>query len=132
MSVTITPLYAGLLAILLIVLSLRVSMQRRRHNVSLGDGGHASLTAAIRVQGNFVEYVPVALILLTLLELSGKPAALVHAFGAALFLGRVLHAQGLASNPGGKSFGRMWGILLTWLMMLGSSGVLIVGSLIGW
>lgn len=131
MPVTITPIYAGLLGILLIVLSLRVSMQRRRHNVSLGDGGHESLTAAIRVQGNFVEYVPTALILLVLLELSGKPAAMVHAFGAALFLGRVLHAQGLAANPGGKSFGRLWGILLTWLMLLGSSATLVVGALIG-
>lgn len=131
MSVAITPLYAGLLGILLIVLSLRVSMQRRRHNISLGDGGRASLTTAIRVQGNFVEYVPIGLILLTLLELSGWPAALVHGFGAALFLARVLHAQGLTSNPDGKSFGRLWGVLLTWLMLLGSSGVLIVGALIG-
>ena len=36
---TITPLYAGLLAILFLVLSIRVV--QKRTNVILGDGGHS-------------------------------------------------------------------------------------------
>lgn len=128
MSVTIAPLYAGLLGLLLLVLSYRVSGHRRRHGVSLGDGGHKDLQTAIRVQGNFVEYVPTALILLVLLELSGQPFWLVHGLGAALFLGRILHAQGLTANPAGKSFGRLTGILLTWLMILAASVLLVLRS----
>lgn len=131
MSIGIAALYAGLLGLLLLVLSYRVSMYRRRHGVSLGDGGHKDLHAAIRVQGNFVEYVPTALILLVLVELSGRQPALVHGLGAALFLGRILHAQGLTSNPAGKSVGRMVGILLTWLMLLVSSALLVLGAVAG-
>lgn len=131
MPVTITPLYAGLLGLLLLVLSFRVSMQRRRHMVSLGDGGQPALQAAIRVQANFVEYVPLALVLLALLELTGQPPAVLHVLGAALFLGRILHAQGLTSNPGGKSFGRMWGVLLTWLMLLAASLLLVLRAITG-
>ncbi|OYQ34471.1 hypothetical protein CHU95_10595 [Niveispirillum lacus] len=128
MHVALSALYAGLLGVLLLVLSYRVSMYRRRHGVSLGDGGHKDLQAAIRVQGNFVEYVPTALVLLVLVELSGWPPGVVHGLGAALFLGRVLHAQGLTANPGGKSFGRLTGILLTWLMLLAASILLVVGA----
>lgn len=127
----VTALYAGLLGVLLLVLSYRVSMYRRRHGISLGDGGHKGLNAAIRVQGNFVEYVPTALILLLLVELTGRQPAIVHGLGAALFLGRVLHAQGLTSNPDGKSSGRLLGILLTWLMLLTASVLLILGTVAG-
>lgn len=127
----VTALYAGLLGVLLLVLSYRVSMYRRRHGISLGDGGHKGLHAAIRVQGNFVEYVPTALVLLLLVELTGRQPAIVHGLGAALFLGRVLHAQGLTSNPDGKSPGRLLGILLTWLMLLTASVLLILGTVAG-
>lgn len=131
MQVAVSALYAGLLGVLLLVLSYRVSMYRRRHGVSLGDGGRKDLHAAIRVQGNFVEYVPTALILLVLVDLSGWPPGAVHGLGAALFLGRVLHAQGLTANPDGKSFGRLTGILLTWLMLLVSSVLLVMGAIAG-
>lgn len=127
----ITSLYGGLLGVLLLVLSYRVSMYRRRRGVSLGDGGHKDLHAAIRAQGNFVEYVPTALILLALVELTGQLPIIVHALGAALFLGRVLHAQGLTANPDGKSPGRLLGILLTWLTLLVTSVLLILRSVAG-
>lgn len=127
----VAPIYAGLLGLLLLGLSYRVSMYRRHHGVSLGDGGHKGLQTAVRVQGNFVEYVPTALILLILLELSGRQPWIVHGLGAALFLGRILHAQGLTANPAGKSFGRMAGILLTWGMLLVSSVLLVLGAVAG-
>lgn len=126
MAVMITPIYAGLLGILLLVLSYLVSRLRRRNRISIGDGGLPSLTAAIRVQGNFTEYVPLAVILLLILELMGLPAWLLHAIGIALVLGRLLHAQGLCSNPGGKSFGRITGILLTWISILVASLALVI------
>lgn len=131
MQMAISALYAGLLGVLLLVLSFRVSMYRGRRSVSLGDGGHKDLQAAIRVQGNFVEYVPLALVLLSLAEATGRGPMLVHGLGAALFLGRVLHAQGLTSNPDGKSFGRMVGTLLTWSMILVTAVLLILGSVAG-
>lgn len=70
----VTPLYAALLGLLLLGLSLVVVRLRRKHRVPTGDGGHADLARAIRVQANFVEYVPLTLLLLFMLEMSRQPA----------------------------------------------------------
>ncbi|WP_404355653.1 MAPEG family protein [Methylotuvimicrobium sp. KM1] len=64
----------------------------------LGDGGEPELQAAIRAQGNATEYIPISLILLVLLELSGAHAALVHSGGIAVLVGRILHARGLLTE----------------------------------
>ena len=53
-------LWVGLHLILLLVLSLLVVRQRRRHKVALGDGGVPELAQAIRAFGNATEYVPAA------------------------------------------------------------------------
>ena len=97
-----TSLYAALLAGLLIYLSINVIKRRRAGSVSVGDGGDEALLRAIRMQGNFAEYTPMALILIGLMEVNGFPAWTVHALGAALVAGRVLHAMGLvtAESPG--------------------------------
>ncbi|NNC55212.1 MAG: hypothetical protein HKO07_05785, partial [Pseudomonadales bacterium] len=57
MLMQITLLYAGLLSILLLVLSYRV-VQIRRQGIALGDGGDLTLQRRIRAHGNFTEYVP--------------------------------------------------------------------------
>ena len=91
----LSSLYAALAALLIIRLSLGVIKLRRAHKVRLGDGGVPELQAAIRAQGNAVEYIPISLILLLLLELGGGHPVLVHAGGIALLAGRLLHARGL-------------------------------------
>src|SRR6185503_10157130 len=95
----VTPLYAALLAIWLVVLGLRVTHYRRLAKVSLGDGGNMALQRAIRGQANFAEYVPVALILLLILELSRFSLYLVHALGILLILARLLHGYALSFTP---------------------------------
>ncbi|WP_341705846.1 MAPEG family protein [Ferrovibrio sp.] len=117
----VTPLYAALCAILLVMLSLRVVRYRRRHLVSLGDGGHADLQQAIRAQANLTEYAPMGLLLLLLLEVSHQaPVWALHLLGAMLFAGRAIHAWGvLASVPGRRpSPARGIGIAFTWSMLL--------------
>ena len=94
----ISSLYASLLALLIIWLSVRVIKLRRAKKVRLGDGGEPELHIAIRAQGNAIEYVPISLILLVLLELSGAHAALVHSGGIAVLAGRLLHARGLLTE----------------------------------
>lgn len=117
MTPSITALYAGLSGLLLMMLSWKVVVARRRSNVSLGVGSDAGLEKAVRVHGNFVEYVPIGLMLLLLAELSGIWPWLLYLLGAQLLLGRVLHAWGLGTQDG-RSFGRYYGTLLTWLMIL--------------
>lgn len=113
----IALLFASLHALLYVMLSLRVVFHRKAHRVGVGTGGDAVLARKVRVHANFSEYVPLALLMLALLELSGTRAALLWAFGAALLLGRVLHAIGLGGSAG-YSFGRFSGALLTFLALL--------------
>ena len=130
MSYDVTLFYAGLSGLLLLVLSFQVVGLRRRHQVGLGSGDQPALERAIRVQANFCEYVPLALLILLTLELSAAlPTVVLHALGVALALGRFLHAWGL-SRTGGVSRGRFIGTVLTWLMLLAGS-LLAVGMALG-
>jgi uncharacterized membrane protein YecN with MAPEG domain len=43
--------------------------------------------------------VPILLVLLLLLELGGSRPWLLHGLGAAILLGRVLHAAGISRSP---------------------------------
>jgi uncharacterized protein len=113
-------LYAGLLGLLLIALSVQVVFARRRFRVGIGAGTEEGMQQAIRVQANFTEYVPFAVILLVIAEIQGLPGAAIHTAGIVLVASRVLHAIGLSQHPG-RSFGRFYGTAGTWLVILGLS-----------
>ena len=55
---TVTPLYAGLLALWFVILGMRVIHQRRHSKVSLGDGGNPMLQRAIRALGARIVEAP--------------------------------------------------------------------------
>jgi hypothetical protein len=113
-------LYAGLLGLLLVGLSVHVVRARRRFKVGLGTGAAEGMQQAVRIQANFAEYVPFAVLLLICAEVTGMPTAAVHAAGMLLVVSRVLHAAGLASSPG-SSAGRFYGTAGTWLVILALS-----------
>jgi uncharacterized protein len=113
MQAPITALYAGLLGLLMLILAFRVVAVRRATSIGLGDGGDALLLSRIRIHGNAAEYIPLALILMLVLEINGASAAWLHGLGTALVIGRVAHAQGLSQVPG-VSVGRFVGNVLTW------------------
>ncbi len=117
MSVSITSSYAALLVLLLLALTWRVIRYRRAHTISLGDNDDKNLRKRMRAQANFVEYTPMALVLLLLAELQGTPPLALHALGLSLLAGRLLHAYGFASTPQ-KIILRQAGMVLTLLMML--------------
>jgi uncharacterized membrane protein YecN with MAPEG domain len=120
-------LYAGLLGLVLIALSIQVVRARRRFRVGLGTGTEEGLHQAVRVQANFAEYVPYAVLLLVLAEITGLPAAAVHGAGTLLLVSRVLHAVGLSGSPG-RSFGRFYGTAGTWLLIVGLSTWLVYAT----
>ena len=124
----ITAVYVSLVGLLLIFLSSRVVRWRRELSVGLGDGGEESLLRAQRAQANFIEYVPIALLLLAVAESQGLTGWLLHTSGVILVLARLLHAWGL-SKSSGRSFGRFWGTLLTWAVILALSLANIYGAL---
>ncbi|MEO7934918.1 MAG: MAPEG family protein [Dokdonella sp.] len=113
----ITGIYAALAALLVIVLSIRVIVRRVSSKTGIGDGGDAELSLRIRVHANAIENLPLGLILLLLVEWNQTVPMLVHVFGIALIVGRVLHAFGF-SRSSGTSPGRMIGMLLTFATQL--------------
>ena len=114
--VPVTALYASLLALLFLALSLRVIAYRRSSQVSIGDAGDRVLLGRIRAQANCAEYAPIGLVLLALAELQGAPAAALHVLGGALLLGRAAHAVGFSRSPQIRSL-RVLGMALTALMI---------------
>lgn len=112
----ITSIYASLAALFIVRLSLAVIKLRRKNRVSVGDGGNEALQLAIRAHANAVEYIPMALMLLLLLELNGAPKLLIHSLGAALLIGRILHAMGLSGKDLKK---RVLGMQITIYLLIG-------------
>jgi hypothetical protein len=84
--------------------------------------------AALRVQANFVENVPLGLLLLLGLELQGAPAGALHGFGASLLVCRVLHAFGLSQYEG-ANYPRLIGAQGTFLLLSIMSVALVYGAL---
>ncbi|MDT8311855.1 MAG: MAPEG family protein [Methylophaga sp.] len=94
----ITALYASLAAFLIVKLSLGVIKLRRKHKVRLGDGGVDELQTAIRIQANAIEYIPITLLLILLLEMANVSWWIIHLAGITLLAGRLIHAAGLKNH----------------------------------
>jgi uncharacterized membrane protein YecN with MAPEG domain len=110
----ITALYASLLAVLFVLLSVRVIAQRRQARVEIGSGDSAELLRRMRVHANFAEYVPFALVLLALAESMKVPSPLLHMTGLILLAGRVIHAYGLSQTPHNMRM-RVYGMMMTFV-----------------
>ncbi len=91
----VTALFAALSAFMLVVLSLNVIRTRRQLLVLIGDGGKEAMQRAIRAQANFSEYVPLALILMAMLEADNTRKWIVIVLGVVLLTGRISHAYSL-------------------------------------
>lgn len=123
-----TAPYFTALGLLAILNSIRVVQLRIKYKVSLGDGGHTDLNRAIRIFGNFMEYVPLGLILIAALEFVQAPVWYMHICGALLLMGRILHAMGLLGQ--GSNPPRVTGMILTYVMLaLSSVGVTLFSLL---
>jgi len=94
----ITMLYAGILGVISILLAFGVGRQRGKTGISVGTGDSAELFIANRRHGNFVEFVPLALILMALLEFNGVGATATHSFGAVLVISRICHPLGMKAG----------------------------------
>lgn len=122
MHAGIVPLYASLLGLVFLFLSVRTIRARRTAKVGVGTGGSADLERTARVHANFAEYVPLTLLLILFAELCGYPAWVVHLLGAALLAGRLVHAFGMSRAEEDYRF-RVTGVALT-LTALGTAALL--------
>ncbi|MES0880346.1 MAPEG family protein [Roseibium sp. SCP14] len=99
MGVFVTPLFASLLALLYMVLTVRVIKARGTEHIGLGDQGNERLLRRMRAHSNCAEYVPFALLLILMLELMGAAGWLLYGLGFTLLIGRVGHAYGFSREP---------------------------------
>ena len=120
---TITGFYLGILALLYVVLGLQVSRLRRGNRVLFGDADNRELRSAIRAHGNFAEYVPIIVLLVALLEMSGLSAIRIHLLMGVLLVARLLHPLGMYVGPRTLQFQiyRVGGITLTLLVLLAAA-----------
>ena len=113
----ITLLYASLLTILAIFLAIKVGMNRVETKTMTGEGESSKLLQSIRAHGNLIEYAPLALILLALLEMQNLSDSMLHLCGALFFLARISHAYGVSISRESTPY-RLVGAVGTWLIML--------------
>ncbi len=125
--IKISFLYAALLSFILVGLSIKVILGRFKNKVSLGDGGHASMLAAIRTHANFTEYVPFALILMMGVEVLDYSATVIHALGIILILARLVHVVGMFSK-GSVGLARPAGMITTFSVMIVSAILILIRS----
>ena len=97
MALPITALYAGILAIFALVLSARAGGMRGKSGISVlyGEPANMELAERVRVHQNFLEYVPMAVIIMGLIEANGGSSTFLHSMGIVLIIARVAHAIGL-------------------------------------
>ena len=120
----ITSIYAALLALLFVGLSVRTLRLRRSLKIAIGDGGDKTMLRAIRVHSNFAEYVPFGLLLLYLAETQGAPSAAVHGVGLCLLISRLSHVYGVSQENEQFQY-RVLGISVTLTAFVASAGFLL-------
>lgn len=112
----VSALYVVLGTLFILKFLLDVVRLRRQYRVSIGDGGVSDLQLAIRIHGNAVENIPVALFLLVMMEMNGADIWMLHLLGLFFFFGRLMHAYGLRSRT---VLWRRNGMILTLLSLFG-------------
>lgn len=118
----ITLFYTGLLTLLVVFLSARVIVLRNKYKVAIGDGGNTDLQLAIRAQGNALEYLPLALLLIFMIEAAGLSTLIIQFLCLVLLIGRLVHAYAI---PAKNLRLRVAGMMLTFLVLLAAAGIAI-------
>jgi uncharacterized membrane protein YecN with MAPEG domain len=116
---------AGLLGLLAVSLTVGVGRLRMQKKIYLGDGGDPEMLAAIRAHGNFMEYVPLCLLLIYVVS-DFYTFWYVAVLSLVLLLSRVLHAGGLL---GFIPLGRTLGASGTTLILAITSAMLIISGI---
>ena len=124
----ITPIYAALLAFVFVFLSVRTIRLRRKLKIGIGTGDNELMLRAMRVHSNFAEYVPFALLLALMVELTKGHEYLVHFVCMILLIGRIVHAYGV-SRAGENFTFRVSGMACTFTSICVSALYLLVNAI---
>jgi uncharacterized membrane protein YecN with MAPEG domain len=125
---TLTAIYAAVLALIFVALTIWVSAARFRFRINHGDGGNTQLQRRIRSHANFAEYVPLILILVGLLEAGGTSRLTIHALLLPLAIARIIHPIGMVAHDfSAQQFTlRGPGAAITWVVMVVAAVLLLM------
>ena len=97
MQLPITLMYAGIFAIFALLLSFMAGSARGKSGISIlyGDPADMKLGEKVRRHQNFLEYVPLFLIVFGALEANGVAPLFLYIVGDLMIVARIFHAFGL-------------------------------------
>lgn len=116
-TLPITITIAAAATLINLWLGMRVSRLRVRDKVPIGDAGNAAVQCRMRAQANFIEYTPLFLILLGLVEAARGSQTWLWAVAIVYILARLAHPFGM-DRPAPNAL-RAGGAMVTWLVLLG-------------
>ena len=119
-DVSITLVLAAIFGLLHVIFTLRVGDYRFKSKISLGDGGDHELRNRVRAHGNFIENVPIALLLILLNDLDGAKDNTLILMGSILLIARLTHYLTIAT--------RKLPIVMRPLSMIGTLGTILAAS----
>ena len=123
MSMPITLMYASVFAFFALVLSFKAGSFRGSTGISVlfGEPSNMELAQRVRAHQNFLEYVPIAVIVMGAIELNGGSSMFLYVCGDLLVIARIAHAIGLRHDDMAHK-GRFIGAAGTALITLALSG----------
>ena len=122
-----TLLFCAIFTLFYMILSFRVIYFRLKDQVPLGHKPDmkSRLFRAIRIHANFNEYIPLFLIILGLMEMSGINRNYILILGWTMVVGRILHVIGLERSHA-TSFGRFTGSFITFSTLIMASILILI------
>ena len=121
-NIDTTLTFAAIFGVLHVIFTLRVGNYRRTSKINFGEGGDTELRNRMRGHGNFIENVPIALMLLLLNDLNGLSDMSLMVLGSVLLVSRIIHYLMIVT--------RSLPIILRPLSMLGSLGTILVSAVL--
>lgn len=125
----VTLMTAAVFGLICVALGVNVIRGRFKHRMAHGDQGNQDMVVRMRTQANFTEYVPIGLILLALLEISGANPIVLAVGAAAFVVLRILHAIGMHQT--GTFMFRRTGAMGTFALLIAASVWAFVISIMG-
>ncbi len=97
MSMPITLMYASIFAFFALVLSFKAGSFRGSTGISVlfGEPSNMELAQRVRAHQNFLEYVPMAVIVMGAIELNDGSDMFLYVCGDLLIIARIAHAIGI-------------------------------------
>ena len=119
-DISISLALAAVFGLLHVIFTLRVGNYRFKSRISLGDGGDPEMRNRVRAHGNFIENVPIAVLLILLNDLDGAQDNTLILMGSILLTSRLTHYLTIAT--------RRLPVILRPLSMIGTLGTILAAS----